>query len=51
MSEGAGKGDDPRPVNKRVWDESFDRIFNDHREPQDFQKEKTVAKKNDNNKS
>lgn len=24
----AGKGDKPRPVNKKKYDENFDRIFN-----------------------
>lgn len=42
MPYSAGKGDDPRKVNKKVWDENFKKIFNDHREPIDFQKDKTI---------
>jgi hypothetical protein len=40
---GAGKGDDPRPVNKKVWDENFDRIF-PPREPEEFQKDRPGTK-------
>ena len=28
MSHGAGKGDKPRPVNKKVYDDNYDLIFN-----------------------
>ena len=24
----AGKGDKPRPINKKIYDENFDKIFN-----------------------
>jgi hypothetical protein len=44
VSEGAGKGDDPRPVNKKVWDENFEKIFKDHREPEDFNKDRPHIK-------
>jgi len=26
-SSGAGKGDAPRPVNKKRWDDNYERIF------------------------
>ena len=41
--EGAGKGDDSRPFNKKVWDENFDKIFKP-REPEDFQKDRPEIK-------
>jgi len=34
----AGKGDDPRPVNKKKFDEAMDRIFG-VRDPLDYQKD------------
>ena len=40
---GAGKGDDPRPFNKKVWDENFDKAF-PPREPTDFQKDRPNIK-------
>jgi len=43
MSEGAGKGDDPRPSNKKVWDDNFDKIFG-KREPEEFQKDRPQIK-------
>jgi hypothetical protein len=48
MSEDSGKGDDPRKVNKKVWDENFERIFKDKREPIDFQKDRNI-KRSENN--
>jgi len=40
--EGAGKGDDPRPIKKSVWDKNFEKALNDHREPEDFQKAEKI---------
>ena len=41
MTSSAGKGDTPRPVKKETWDKNYERIFNDKREPKDFQRDKT----------
>jgi hypothetical protein len=44
VSEGAGKGDDPRPIVKKVWDANFEKIFKDSRKPEDFQKDRLHIK-------
>lgn len=41
MSEGAGKGDTPRPVNKKVYDKNFESI----KWPSKNKKEKEVKSK------
>lgn len=35
MSEGAGKGDRYRPVNRDKWDEGWERIFGKTEQPDD----------------
>ena len=41
--EGAGKGDDPRPIDKKKYDATLDRVFGE-KDPTDYQKDKPGKK-------